>query len=128
MKIRIKDNSVRLRLTQSEVRQLDKTGIVRSFSSFGQLINETLAYSVSKVPVPHIDASYQEHEISIQIPEKAVQYWANSTQVSLRFDKKISATETLNILVEKDFKCLTERPDENESDLFPNPNGTNHDC
>ena len=33
----------------------------------------------------------------------------------------------LSILIEKDFKCLTDRPNEDESDLFENPINK-HDC
>ena len=45
MKIRIKDNSVRFRLTQSEVQELGENGIV---SSFTQFIDRPFIYMVKK--------------------------------------------------------------------------------
>ncbi len=47
--------------------------------------------------------------------------WATTNQVSIRGEQQLEDGSTLGILVEKDFQCLTEREDEDESDMFPNP-------
>ncbi|MEZ4932033.1 MAG: hypothetical protein R2788_07940 [Saprospiraceae bacterium] len=47
--------------------------------------------------------------------------WSRSDEVGLEDDMPLGDGNALHILVEKDFKCLTERS-EDESDLFPNPN------
>ncbi len=47
--------------------------------------------------------------------------WANSSEISLRASSPLPDGNELTILVEKDFKCLTDRPHEDESDLFPHP-------
>ena len=122
MKIRILENSVRLRLTQSEVEQLAKTGRVRQTINFG---NSALHYSIQKASVDDIQAIYESNEILISIPTKTVDDWSNSDQISLQETVAINNKETLKILVEKDFKCLTVRAGEDESDMFPNPD-TSH--
>ena len=128
MKIRIKDNSVRLRLTQAEVKQLSEIGEVRSMITFGVEIKDTLVYAVVSTISHTIDVTYKNHTIEVKIPASMINQWANSEQVSIRHEKPISPGESLIILVEKDFKCLTERPDENEEDMFPHPDTTQHTC
>lgn len=121
MKIRIKDNSLRLRLSQSEVQQLKDTGLVRAVIQFGPVQGATLIYEVRAIAHANITATYQQHRISIQIPESQIKDWADSNTVSIRSEQQISEETQLSILVEKDFKCLTDRPGENEVDLFPHP-------
>jgi hypothetical protein len=48
--------------------------------------------------------------------------WANDHEaISLRSAVQLPGGESLKLLVEKDFTCLTHRHDEDQSDLFPNP-------
>lgn len=128
MKIRIKDNSVRLRLTQTEVQQLHQSGLVETSISFGVLPSSILVYAIEKTTVKEIDASYHANKILIQIPVQLIDHWANTEEVSIRYEKAINDTQTLSILVEKDFKCLTVRPDENEEDMYPHPSTGGHEC
>lgn len=121
MKIRIKDNSLRLRLSQTEVQELKQTGLVRAAIQFGSLPETTLIYEVRAIAHANVTATYQEHRISVQIPEQEIKQWADSNAVSIRAEQKISGDTQLAILVEKDFQCLTDRPGENEADLFPHP-------
>jgi len=118
MKIRILENSVRLRLTQSEVEQLAKDGMVRQAINFG---SSALHYSIRKAEIEEIKGSYESNEILISVPVKTVDNWYNSDRVSLLNVVSTNKEETLKILIEKDFKCLTVRTGEDESDMFPNP-------
>ena len=118
MKIRILENSVRLRLRQSEVEQLAKTGRVRQTINFGI---SALHYAIQKSEVDEIQAIYESNEILISVPIKTIDDWFNSDQVSLQKLTLLNEKETLTILIEKDFKCLTVRAGEDESDMFPNP-------
>ena len=48
---------------------------------------------------------------------KTAEEWANSDRVSL-----VNKSENgISVLIEKDFQCLHKRPDEDESQNFPNP-------
>ena len=53
--------------------------------------------------------------------------WATTDQVGIEKTIFVAEGSDLAILIEKDFKCLTDRPHEDESDLFENPMN-NHDC
>ena len=68
-----------------------------------------------------MDCSYSEKGIRIEIDQKTVNDWVNTDQVGFEGSFPLENGDKLSILVEKDFKCLTERI-EDESDLFPNPN------
>ena len=126
MKIRILDNSLRLRLSQSEVDQLDKEGLVRCTIRFSP--SSALHYTIQKDSTPNISATFQADEIKVTVPSELIHAWANSDQVSISADTPINGTSSLKILIEKDFKCLTDRPGEDESDLFPNPDEQHLNC
>ncbi len=126
MKIRILDNTLRLRLSQSEVKSLQENGEVRCTILFGP--ESQLNYSVRSEKRNTIHAIYKEHEISVLLPKQKVQSWADSNEVSIIGDAPIDHQSSLKILVEKDFKCLSERAGEDESDLFPNPEDQHPNC
>lgn len=128
MKIRIKDNSLRLRLSQSEVQQLKEDGLVHASIQFGPAKGTTLVYEVRAIAHSNIAAIYQQDLISVQIPKATVQEWADSSSVSIQAEQLIAEDSKLNILVEKDFKCLTDRPSENETDLYPHPKEGEIEC
>jgi len=119
MKIRIKGNSVRLRLTQSEVEQFDNEGQVEEAIDFG--FDNQLTYQLIKKEVDSIAANYQNNTIQIIIPNAIAHNWANTDAVSLEHFSDLKQDKQLRILVEKDFKCLTVRAHEDESDAFPHP-------
>ena len=128
MKIRIKDNSVRLRLSQSETRQLKELGKVVSAIQFSPYIYSKMTYRIIKSEAKHIKATFSNNRITISVPKEQIDEWANSSMVSIKYDKDISDSRVLRILIEKDFKCLTTRPWENEEDLFQHPNVNTHNC
>lgn len=120
MKLRILDNSLRLRLSQSEVRTLAESGRVEARTHFPG--GTALVYTLeSKPELTAVEASLQGQQLLIQLPHSAALEWANSDSISLRASNALPNQDELSILIEKDFKCLTDRPHEDESDLFPHP-------
>ena len=65
MKLRIKGNSIRFRLTQSEVQQLATVGKVTETLKFGPTTFGQLNYTIQKVDSTLIEASYNLNEIKI---------------------------------------------------------------
>ena len=120
MKIRILGNSIRLRLTQSEVKNIAEKGKIEERTQFGGMLNSTLIYSLEKKETTEINADFSNNHIQVVLPEKTADEWANSNQVGIENKIQLSDGSTFRILIEKDFKCLTERG-EDESDHFPNP-------
>lgn len=123
MKIRIQGNSIRLRLSQSEVQVFADTGRVADRIQFGPAPEESLVYVLERANVRQLGASYATNQVKIFVPAEAGSEWAATGQVGMEGEMNLGGGGgTLSILVEKDFKCLTDRAGEDESDNFPNPN------
>ena len=121
MKLRILDDSLRLRLPHGEVRQLRDTGRVEAAIRFGPGPEQRLVYALVAVPdAQRISATLTDREIAVHLPRALVHAWADGDQVSLHAEQSLGEG-TLQILVEKDFKCLTPRPGEDDYDGFANP-------
>ena len=128
MKIRILDNAIRLRLSQSEVLLLAEKGLVRAKTHFGPAKDQIFTYSVQNYSGEQIIAAYEHQEIKVLIPAQTSSIWANSEEISLRSVMNIDQHQELSILVEKDFKCLDPNRPEDESDLFPHPKQDELSC
>ena len=120
MKLRIKGNSIRLRLSQTEVAQFVETGVCTDSINFGL---STLVYSLDKGA--ETKAVFEDNRVCVFVNETDAHNWAgNETEVGISHMQPIGDGHELYILIEKDFACLTVRPHEDESDNFPNPNST----
>lgn len=127
MKIRIRDNSIRLRLSRGEVDAVRADNVVSSRTAFPgeQAFTYTLESSPACVnPV----ASFANNEIKVRLPESEVERWSTTEQVSIRGDQLLEDGANLAILVEKDFACLAPRDGEDESDLYVHPNAHTGAC
>jgi hypothetical protein len=121
MKLRIKGDSLRLRLTQGEVRTLAESGSVEDRVRFGA--GAALVYRLRRDPsAAAIAASYVNGAVEVRLPEGAALGWCKSNEVTLQGAQPAAPDAELRIVVEKDFACLTVREGEDESDNFPNPN------
>ena len=119
MKLRIKGNSIRFRLTQSEVKIVEQTGLVKDQIKFSNSIS--LEYEIKAATgLEYVEATYSENKITLKVNESLIRDWAHSDQVTISSSLDLSSNENLTILIEKDFKCLSPR-DEDESDMFPHP-------
>lgn len=113
MKIRIKDNSVRLRLAQNEVSQLVNEGETWSKCEFGQ---STLVYGLKSSNKDEISCSFKGDRITVLVPEQYLRNWDTDERVGFEYTE-----DGLYILIEKDWQCLKPRPNEDESNLYKHP-------
>ncbi len=119
MKLRIQGQRLRLRLKQREVAQLARTGCVQGEISFG---DSRLVYRlVSRSDISDLRATFEGHAIEVAVPESRARRWSETEEVGMSAVQPLPEGGELHILVEKDFKCLTVRPGEDERDSFPNP-------
>ena len=72
-------------------------------------------------------AFFSDRVLTVRLPDSMVRNWATSDEVSIQGNQLLDGGETLKILVEKDFQCLTGREDEDESDMYPHPNAGSGD-
>ena len=112
MKLRIRGNSLRLRLSQKEVAQLGEQGRVEDAISFGP---SKLTYVLTTSDVEHVGAVYEDHRIVVTLPKERAEKWTSSDDVG------IESRGEVHILVEKDWSCLKPREGEDDSDAFPHP-------
>ncbi|WP_437397229.1 DUF7009 family protein [Flagellimonas lutimaris] len=118
MKIRIKGNSIRFRLTQSEVQQLSETGSVKETTIFGPNVFQYQVKLMSSVQ--NLQVSYYNDTILMMIPEADGKNWFHNDTIGFEHEVELSEGKKLHLLLEKDFTCLENR-DEDQSDNYPNP-------
>ena len=111
MKLRIKGDTIRLRLTQSEVAAVADGDVVLETTSLSQPFTYALETSGET-----IGAAFEGGRMTVNIPLAVAARWAGTEEVSLR-----GREGGVEILVEKDFACLVPREGEDSSDAFPNP-------
>ncbi|MDF2694542.1 MAG: hypothetical protein K0S65_2925 [Labilithrix sp.] len=119
MKLRIRGDSIRLRLSQAEVAALGEGGRVEEATGFGP--GHELVYAVFSGGTT-LAATLSGSRIEVAIPSNVARDWATSETVGIEGVQDAGAGRTLRILIEKDFACLTTRPHEDDTDAFPNPN------
>lgn len=117
MKLRIKGNSVRIRLSKPEVHALSSGKSLQEVTSFG---NSRFAYAVQPVDLKHMHATYENNTITIHVPSAYLQDWPSNSMVGFEEMMDIGTEGTLHLLLEKDFKCL-DVSQEDQSDFFENP-------
>jgi hypothetical protein len=122
MKLRIKGNSVRLRLDRRDLAELLEAGRVEDSLRFGP--GCTFTYSIVTGSVQHdrprID--YVAGNLVITINPDDVQAWHASDRVGFEHQQPVEGG-VVRVIVEKDFACL-DRPAGEEPDdawAFPNP-------
>ena len=120
MKIRIKGNSIRYRLTKTEVEAFCSIGYVAERTKFN---TNVFTYELKAISgISQLEANFTNNTVTLYLPENQKHNWHKNTKVG--FENKMSTPtgEELYLLVEKDFVCLDVR-DEDESDNYPNPLG-----
>jgi len=118
MKLRIKGNSLRLRLTRPEVQRLVEQGSVTETTAFAAAAEFSYAVRVNAA-AQNLSAEYAAARMTVTIPTEQAAQWAASELVGV-YSEMATADGTLTIAVEKDFACI-DRDDPEEADAFPNP-------
>ncbi len=117
MKLRIHGNSVRLRLTKTDLRLFAANGRIGDGIQFP---GARLSYALECSPsVNDIRTRCEGLTIRILVPPKIAQEWVGSDQVGMRCDGPGGPS----VLIEKDFQCLHREgaPEDDDVDCFPNP-------
>lgn len=119
MKLRILDNSIRLRLDREEVGRVNRGGTIESHTCFPD--GAKLVYGLHAGDAP--GAHYSHGHLTITLATGEVDAWStDESRVSLRASLPLANGDHLALLVEKDFECLEPRAGESQANRFPNPN------
>lgn len=112
MKIRIKGNSLRYRLTKSDISTLAKDGSIYEQTDF---TGKSLIYALMTTQSGIMTAEFINNTITLHLPKIMVDKLVNTETVGFSDNNG-----TLILLVEKDFTCL-DNVEEDQSDNYPNP-------
>ena len=123
MKLRLKGNSIRLRLDRNDLEGLVGRGRVEDMLRFGPASAFTYAVEVGEAPRGRPTAWYRDGRLTVRLDRRDVEEWAGGDRVGFEHVQEVDGG-AVRILIEKDFACL-DRPSGHEDDAhaFPNPSG-----
>ncbi len=122
MKLRIKGNSMRLRISRSEVTRLLEGDPIEEVIHFSRAADAKLGYSLRRDPsVTAPTVHYTHCGVEVLLPVDRANTWGHSDQVAIAEDISLGELGAHALLIEKDFACL-DRSEEDNHDTFPNPN------
>ena len=128
MKLRIRGDSIRLRLKQAEVSELAAGNSIVETTRFP---GATFCYRLDPIESDSCATHLSEGTMTIGLPRDDVMAWASGDEVAIQ-EKQALPDGVLTILVEKDFACLApggHRDDEDDADTFPHPDaGSGEGC
>jgi len=125
MKLRIKGNSIRLRLLRSEVERLCAAGVVSDELRFGTATDQALKYAIAASDgVVGITVQFSDNQILVLLPESVAMDWTSGDDVGIAASIDVGNNTDLSLLIEKDFECIGRPDDPDRADTFPNPSAS----
>lgn len=112
MKIRIKGNSLRYRLTKTDIANFDRDGYLEETTNFG---SQVFKYALQRTICEYLTADFANNTITLYMPAALALEWTSTDRVGYE-----NNSPQMYLLVEKDFKCL-DNVAEDQSDNYPNP-------
>ena len=108
MKLRLEDNTLRLRLSPEEVVDFHQAGCLETVVPLGLSVTDRLIYSLLRDETAAGSApsvSYRSGRMIVHLPASLADAWTSSEEVSLRGTAEVADNQILHILVEKDLGC-----------------------
>ena len=118
MKLRIKGNSLRIRLSKTEVSTIATTGYLEEETLFG---SNKFVYALQRVDEGNtLTAALEPNKMIMFIPASLIKDWPQNNIVGFEANIPLAGGKTLYLLLEKDFVCLDETT-EDQRDNYENP-------
>lgn len=116
MKLRIEDDTLRLRLSAGEVREFAEQGRVEAAVHFGSGPGQQFTYALERGSEPaetlagaeSVQVHYEPGALTVRVPFALARSWVETDQAGLAHDVPLSENQVLQILVEKDLDCRHE--------------------
>jgi hypothetical protein len=122
MKLRIKGNSLRVRVSRSEVARVLAGDCLEETVYFTPEARAKFTYALHReTSLSRSTVQYTENRVEILIPADQANAGGTTDQVGIAEEISLGNLGLLALLIEKDFACL-DRSDEENEDTFPNPN------
>lgn len=126
MKLRTRGNSIRLRLTRSEVLALSEGMTVRDETRITPLDSFVVTLEGWNLDVFQVTSN--KEGLRICAPASRILQWSKNDDEGIYGYQENGSSEPLKISIEKDFACLEERPGEDSHDQFPHPDSSGKKC
>lgn len=118
MKIRIRGNTIRIRLMRSEVETVANSGYLSEKTEFNI---GSFTYAIKVVDgINSLSADFKSDTITLYLPASFATEWITTERVGFEENIKLNNGSNLFVLIEKDFVCMDESV-EDQSDNYPNP-------
>ena len=122
MKLRINGDSLRLRVSRSEVARLLAGDCLEETIHFTPEAAAKFTYALQQDRlVSRPTVQYTESRVAVLIPADQANIWGITDQVGIAEHISLGGLGALALLIEKDFACL-DRSEEDNEDTFTNPN------
>lgn len=121
MKVRIKGNTVRLRLSKTDVAKITTVGYLEERTLFG---HNTFIYALQRTDTgDELTADFDGGKMTMYVPAAMIIDWELNEIVTFESFMEVSDSQKLHLLLEKDFQCL-DNTIEDQSDNYTNPSKT----
>lgn len=114
MKLRLKENTLRLRLNQTEVRALASGKVLEQHVQFPGDVR--LSYTLRTGS--EASANWANNTIEVRLPASQTAAWSSSEEIGIYFEVS-TAHEPLRVSIEKDLECVDGPPEEYDPDAYP---------
>ncbi|MDQ2793920.1 MAG: hypothetical protein M3Y12_07930 [Bacteroidota bacterium] len=113
MKLRIEDDTLRLRLSQGELDEFAETGRVEGAVHFGLSPAQRLTYALERgseraqtMPDEEpVQIHYEPGALTVLVPFTLAKTWVETDQNGFSHNLPLAENQHLRILVEKDLDC-----------------------
>lgn len=116
MKLRFRDNSLRLRLNRPEVENLAAGGSLEERVEFPG--DARLAYVLESSPESAPKVSFRDGVIRVSAPDWEIKDWARTDAIGLYFQVG-AGQKPLKVAIEKDLECIDGPAEERDPEAFP---------
>jgi hypothetical protein len=121
MKLRFRENTLRLRVNRREVATLAAGQVLREQINFPG--DSRLTYLLESREQGYALASFDGGTIRVAAPFAEIQSWADSESIGLYFD--IPTTDrNLKVAIEKDLECVDGPAEERDPEAYPRHDGS----
>ena len=100
MKLWIRGNSLRLRVSKTELARLADTGKVEEAVRFSS--DRALRYAIEVRPNGAVTAAFSGEAIMVTLPKSRLDLWLRPEEVSIEGSQPIGGGKILEIVLEKD--------------------------
>ena len=121
MKLRIKGNSLRMRISRSEMERLVAVGRIEDTVQFTPVEGESFTYALAHdARTKSVEIRYVPGSVSVVVPSAQVGRWTEESEVGIYESLALDSERSLELILEKDFAC-SDGSDADNADTFRNP-------